>query len=538
MNEQIAFPIEPIEPVLELDDIQGAVIPGFLKQYQTLVGINSGASLDQTKDLRHFVRILAKMVTPARTALEDRRTYKSLKLAKKLTEKKPVAFIGIGFSYSGLSKLTPSAASIPSEAFRLGLAGRSQLLGDPPEQTAPGNPANWIVGGKGGDLDALVLISGDTPECVAEATAKIGDIIKQTNVAQSYLELGGVRPDMPGHEHFGFDDGISQPGIRGRATTNGSDFITDRHIDPKQKPEHWLYGYPGQNLLWPGQFVFGYPGASPDPLRPGPIISISPDWTKNGSFLVFRRLRQDVSLFWKTMKSQAEELSKHDGFKTITEVELAAKLVGRWPSGAPVNRTPDKDDPKLGSSPFANNYFRFDSDTQPLPLVGENDKFKTATADPAGTTCPWAAHIRKVNTRDSGSDMGTQDSTYKRRLLRVGVPFGKPLADPYGNPEDDPEKGNRGLLFLSIQSSIEDQFEFLCSRWANDPTRPKTPGGHDFIIGQNGAPDEFRQRSCTIFGDGYKQEQLNTVDEWVIPTGGGYFILPSLTALRDVLGVS
>lgn len=165
-----------------------------------------------------------------------------------------------------------------------------------------------------------------------------------------------------------------------------------------------------------------------------------------------------------------------------------------------------------------------------------HDRFPMAKADPAGVTCPWAAHIRKVNTRDSGSDMGTQDSTYKRRLLRVGIPFGKPLTDVYTKPEDDPEKGNRGLLFLSIQASIEDQFEFLSSRWVNDPSRPKNPGGHDFIIGQNGAPDGGRLRTCTMFGSNLKTHELKTKDQWVIPTGGGYFFMPSVSALRDVLG--
>jgi deferrochelatase/peroxidase EfeB len=131
-----------------------------------------------------------------------------------------------------------------------------------------------------------------------------------------------------------------------------------------------------------------------------------------------------------------------------------------------------------------------------------------AKADPAGLTCPLAAHIRKVNTRDSASDTGAQDSTYKRRLLRVGVPFGKPLSDPFSPIGDDPEKGNRGLLFLSVQASIKDQFEFLCARWANDPSRPKMPGGHDFVIGQNGAPDGQRKRSCIMFGSDLKQSHL------------------------------
>jgi hypothetical protein len=72
--------------------------------------------------------------------------------------------------------------------------------------------------------------------------------------------------------------------------------------------------------------------------------------------------------------------------------------------------------------------------------------------------------------------MGGSDSTNNRRLLSVGVPFGKSLEGRYSTDDRDPEKGNRGLLFLSIQASIEDQFEFLMSRWINDPARPKTPG--------------------------------------------------------------
>ena len=141
---------------------------------------------------------------------------------------------------------------------------------------------------------------------------------------------------------------------------------------------------------------------------------------------------------------------------------------------APVNRVPEGDNPKLGDDQYANNHFRFDSDATALPLQSASeDSFPQSKADPAGITCPWAAHIRKVNTRDSGSDTGGRDSTYARRLLRVGVPFGKPLKNRYAQTKDDPQKGDRGLLFLSIQASIEDQFEFLAARWMGDPSRPR-----------------------------------------------------------------
>lgn len=279
---------------------------------------------------------------------------------------------------------------------------------------------------------------------------------------------------------------------------------------------------------------------------PGPVVPPVPEWTRNGSFLVYRRLRQDVGLFWRTMRDEAARLKKLPGFERMNEERLASLLVGRWPSGAPMNRVPRADNEALGDDELANNNFRFDSDSTHYDLVDPDggefeyaDTFPMAKADPAGLTCPWAAHIRKVNTRDSSSDMGAQDSTYTRRILRRAIAFGKPLADKdrYADENTDPENGQRGLLFMCVQASIEAQFEFLVSRWmGGDPARPKMPGGHDMIVGQNGQVGEGRVRRCTLFGEDYQQAELVTDKEWVIPTGGGYFFVPSISALRDVIG--
>jgi deferrochelatase/peroxidase EfeB len=93
----------------------------------------------------------------------------------------------------------------------------------------------------------------------------------------------GMAREHPDREHFGFRDGISQPGIRGLAASwpdgSGKD---DSH----------------QDVVAGGEFVVGYPRERPsgqdpagDPLRP------KPKWTKDGSYTVFRRLRQDVKGF-------------------------------------------------------------------------------------------------------------------------------------------------------------------------------------------------------------------------------------------------
>lgn len=287
----------PVEPVLELDEIQGACIPGFLKPYQSLIGVNSEDSLAGANELRHFIGLLSKEVATGRVTLKDRREHRTFKAKGEEGSKPPVALIGIGVSFVGLSKITPSAASIPSEAFRLGLATRSSLLGDPTAGKSEGAPGNWIVGGGRGELEALILVAGDTPDCIADGVCRVRKAIKSSRVIETYFEAGAVRSDMPGHEHFGFDDGVSQPGIRGRASKQATDFITERHVDKAAYPEHWLFGYPGQTLVWPGEFVLGYPVSSPDPLYPGPIAQPFPDWLRNGSYLVFRRLRQDVGLF-------------------------------------------------------------------------------------------------------------------------------------------------------------------------------------------------------------------------------------------------
>jgi len=425
--------------------------------------------------------------------------------------------------------------SLPSDAFRQGLAARSVFLGDPPDPTDEGNPVNWKVGAPGHELDALVMVAGDSREAVDENALAMSKLIEDAGLLISYHEKGDVRDDLPGHEHFGFDDGISQPGIRGRASDHPDDFVTLRHIAHREQTNHSLFGYPGQDLVWPGVLLLGHPATSPDPLIPGvPSLAI-PEWSRNGSYLVFRRLRQDVGLFWRTMRQEAERLATLPGFEDMTDLTLASRIVGRWPSGAPVNRVPQADDPALGDEPLANNHFRFDSDASALTLEsGYVDHFPQSKADPAGITCPWVAHIRKVNTRDSGSDTGGRDSTYARRLLRIGVPFGKPLKDRYAESKNDPEKGERGLLFLSIQASIEDQFEFLTARWMGDPSRPKMPGGHDLLVGQNDAPGEDRERRCVIFGSGLRQASVTTNAQWIVPTGGGYFFVPALTALREV----
>jgi Dyp-type peroxidase family len=324
--------------------------------------------------------------------------------------------------------------------------------------------------------------------------------------------------------------------VRGRLTGFPGEYITQRTIDPSSQPDAWQYGLPGQYLVWPGEFVFGYPRTAADPLTPGPVNLPGPAWSRNGSYLVFRRLRQDVAGFRAFLAESAEALSRQSGFKGVTPEWVGARVVGRWPSGAPVARVPYGDDPALGVDRLANNVFGFAADAAEDPLVAglKAGYWPGAKADPVGLTCPMAAHLRKVNAREAANDLGGRRASFSRRILRRSLPFGPALGELSG---DDPADGNRGLLFACYQASIEDQFEFLCNGWMGSSMRPRSPGGFDMMIGQNGMPGDRRERSCTVFGERANSATLVTMKDFVVPTGGGYFFSPSISALKEVLAV-
>src|SRR5262249_15417153 len=145
-----------------------------------------------------------------------------------------------------------------------------------------------------------------------------------------------------------------------------------------------------------------------------------------------RRLRQDVAAFWKFARDQASRLAqKYPVLAGLTAERFASLLVGRWPSGAPVMREPDHDNPQLARHPVAVNDFNFANATDPVPLLpGASptpDNFPAAPPDPGASRCPFAAHIRKINPRDDGTEAGDGDRILPKRILRRGIPFGRPL---------------------------------------------------------------------------------------------------------------
>ncbi len=538
------------EEVLDIRDIQGNILAGFNKDHQALLFLKI---TDQAKAKR-WLQFITPSIATMDEVLSFNRLFKAMRARRGDEPSGLVAtWLNIAFSRDGIAALTSSqeADKFTDEAFQAGLPARSPLLGDPTAADALGSPDNWKVGKTGAIPDIVLIVGSDDviklQEEVDRLTATLQKIPGAADLGDSGLQivfeqrgdtlLGGLR----GHEHFGFKDGVSQPSVRGRISSAPDDFLTPRYVDPSD-PRAKLFAAPGRALVHPGQFVFGYERQDPNGDEGAPFDpTVIPAWAKNGSYLVFRRLRQDVAAFRDAMSKQAKKLGKKPGFAGTTALTLATKLVGRWPSGAPVARAPLADDAALGKNDFANNHFAFQNPSTPLPLKNAPphapDNFAQAPADLDGLSCPHAAHIRKVNPRDLGTDTGGTHDTLSRRILRRGIPYGDPLPMT-SRPKSLKSKADRGLLFLCYQTSIEGQFEFLANHWINTVAAPED-GGFDIIIGQNGSGQNGsgagRERTVDLPAKGEASQTLTFQPEWVIPTGGGYFFAPSIEALTTVL---
>jgi Dyp-type peroxidase family len=526
----------PDEPLVDVREVQGNIIPGFNKPVQTFTAYRIG----RVKGAKIWLKAVEPLVSTAEEVLAFRKLYRERRA--RLGGARPAHLVdtntSVAVSFTALRKLAgPSADLFTDAGFRAGLAARSALLGEPTDPKHEGSPGRWKVGGPRNAAAVLVISGSDSEAMLDERTRAIDALAAANGLEVVYREKGRIRADLPGHEQFGFDDGVSQPGVRGRISVSPDELLTPRVIDRSAGAEASLYALPGQDLAWPGEFLFGYPTNGPDPLIPGPVRDGAPEWARNGSLVAFNRFRQDVAMFWRFMLDHAKALASQPGFAGLDATRLAALLVGRWPSGAPVSRTPQTDIPELGQDQYANNHFFFGVDTQLAPLIPipgyDGDHYPQASADPLGFACPVASHIRKVNTRDMANDQGGHGTTYTARILRRGLPFGPPLGDPFA--KKDPAKGNRGLLFVSYQTSIVDQYELLRGVWMGDAKPPRMPGGDDMIVGMNGRPGQGRERRCIIFGSGGQAGSVSTGPqggEWIVPTGGGYFFAPSISALR------
>ena len=322
----------------------------------------------------------------------------------------------------------------------------------------PAGPDNWVVGSPAKPLDLLLIFAHDE-NIAEEARPIIGQVSSVLGSAPNYRNLPSCCRGASSISDS--RDGVSQVGVRGRIIQNGEERpITTRYGVPSRNGID--FGKPGQPLVWPGQFLTGQPRFEADDL------ALAPEFT-NGSFLVFRRLRQDVKTFYGDTVVLARKLSA-DTERLINEEELRARIVGRFRSGAALMRH-DQDAGKA-EGPEEINYFAYGIELPPISL----DDGIQVSGSPAdsnvlrGQRCPIWSHIRKVNPRDLPTDRGGPSETLAFQMLRRGIPFG-PLYD-HDHPDAPENKKDRGLALPFLQRSIDDQFGSLNRGWMNNPSAP------------------------------------------------------------------
>ncbi|MHC5717742.1 MAG: Dyp-type peroxidase [Nostoc sp.] len=546
----------PNEPILNVNNIQGNILGGFNKDYQALLFLE----IENPNAFKQWLKSQIDFIATASEVIAFNRLFKSSRKRRGREGTVKATWVNIAFSFEGLKKLTNDADSFTDTSFKAGLAKRAVDLKDPVDKD--NNPIGWVVGGPdNGKIDVVFIIASDErADLLAEVSRILESVVvftdeqgkaKSSGARITFLEEGANLPSpLSGHEHFGNLDGISQPGIRGRVADNPKELLT-----PRQNPENRNQGKPGQDLLWPGEFVFGYEGQNGDAKKledsKGKVVSAGLHWANDGSYLVFRRLRQDVYKFHKFLNDTATDLDTDPR-------KVSAKLVGRWPSGAPTVRTPEKDAPSLGNNDDANNDFEFNGDDPPKDNFFKNDVVPPYD-DATGLRCPFIAHTRKTYPRNDktpgGGGLGTEEidrsevTTQTHRLLRRGIPYGTVSPSTPNNPLQDEKFVDRGLHFLAYQTSILDQFEFVTQNWVNNQNfsneaatghefEGKLTLGHDPIIGQTENNGDRTRKFFIHLEDDQNQPQtkeLTAPEDWVIPTGGGYFFAPSISALKEVL---
>ena len=501
------------EPLFDVDEIQGNILRGFSTNHLELLGLKIGGAAPA----KNWLSGLADRRIASLAAVHDYRLRRSANDPATDTE----VLLNVAFSKLGLELVGVADPVVGDGLFNFPMGSFAAALGD---RVVNGKPIDYVVGqNRDNTPDVLFLIGCQNNAALDAAVEDLQNQAIAAGMRVIYKERGHLLPGET--EHFGYRDGISEVGVRGLLSEDPVQPLTLRHVH-EQDPQAALFGRPGQPLVYPGQFVFGYPTQSIDPSTAGPVLDFA-EWMRNGSLLVFRRLRQDVRAFRDFLAEKADEYSTATG-EFITARQLGARLVGRWEDGTPVTLSPDSEDAAIANDTMRLNHFAYGG-AEAVTVTQDGNLTRTIPghqSDEAGLHCPFAAHVRKVNPRNLPTDQGLASRTLQFQMLRRGIPYGPLYQEGEG-------KIDRGLLFLAYQTSFTRQFKILNNLWMNNQSAPERGNaGHDLLVGQN-PPTESRFIS---FQDdaGNERVRLETMSRWVISTGGAFLFSPSISFLAGL----
>ena len=388
----------------------------------------------------------------------------------------------LGLSATGLRKLgldERSMATFPT-AFQHGMAApwRSRALGDVGDNA----PTGWRWGGPGNQADAILNVYAETRKILDEETVRrTAELPHGHKIIHEILLASLPAKGEAIREPFGFNDGISQPIVRGA--------------------RKWVLARNTIHVVSPGEMILGYKDNSkhkpPSPSMAGHDLGF------NGTYLVVRQLDQNVDAFKRFLNTTADQLLGDRRVPNLTPPQLcewvAARIVGRWRDGTSLVRNPDQ----AGS-------------TKTPAALPDND-FLFGAEDRGGLRCPFGAHIRRVNPRESFESGSTQQLTIanRHRIFRVGRAY---------EPQDG--SPNPGLLFMCINANIERQFEFVQQTYMLGASFHGLENEVDPFAHRPGMSDVL-----TIPTENGPL-RLKGLGDFVRVRGGGYFFMPGRGALR------
>ncbi len=469
----------PVE-TLDLEDIQGFILRSYPLPCVRYV----------------YVHIDDKNTDAARTTLEKLTEHVTHSSIWENDAKGLEQALNIALTFQGLKALGLPASALISfpAAFIEGMAKRKILLGDEGDS----DPSNWDEVWKSSNADSknavhlwLAVFGADEASRDSHYAAITKLLGRGSGMDVLGFEDAGSLQDPKTKkylniEHFGYRDGISDVEFKG---------MPFPHIDGNGK----LMPDGSWGPLATGEFLLGYPDESPE----WPVAPMPHALARNGTFMAFRKLHQNVASFRKYLDEQSKNFP---GGKEL----LAAKFVGRWRDGSPLTLSPDKPDSKLAEDDKRNNNFSYKDDMD-------------------GHRCPMGAHIRRTNPRDAMLFSKLAD---RRRIIRRGFPYG--AYTPEHQPANDTDE--HGIMYSFINSNFERQFEFVQQQWVHY--------GNDFFQGDDKDPllgSNDGKGKMVIQGDSKTDRPPHIctgLPSFVSTRGGDYFFIPSLTALRQIaLGI-
>jgi deferrochelatase/peroxidase EfeB len=481
---------------LDLGDIQGFILRGYRMPMVRHFLLSVGTPAAARELLGRFVNGNESDV-PQITTAEDWHVGFEPGPGDNLADaprRKPDYRLNVGITWPGLIALgikerVPTLSFKSFGAFIGGAAERAKLVGD----TGESDPQHWIGGfGKGSD-HVLLTLHAMSPEAMTRYSDRLAALFAEGGAFREIWRADGMAlmevkdgETVPTFKvHFGYTDGISLTTIRGGP---------ERYPPDHQEPcEPWLFVLRDDAENY---FV-------PEPRELG----------LNGSFAVFKMIETDVVGFENFLQSSRE---------TIDPELLAAKICGRWRNGVPLMLSPETDSPSGGISPEQLNNFEYVN--------------ADGSGDPKGLRCPVGAHMRRINPRGqpvSGQGQpGGSNNTH--RLIRRGLPYG-PAYDP-SQPHDGIA---RGLLGYFINSSIENQYEFVLGHWVNDSEFAGAvrlpPKSRDPMIGTQ---DPAESIFAIPQANGAPPIKLTGFSSFVTTRAAAYCFLPSATAIRFIAGLA